>query len=309
MLAPACIFVIRARSLEMFPRPILRPKTEVTPTEYVHPTECHRFGWIDGISMSVQKLVVSGESSRSANEGTGLPPLSILLRAESDDPWASDVHTLDLFVLHPNPDFRAATTTSAADVACEKPDLGPGDNTTALAPSLRPSIEDTHAVHAPYVFPPVRAASWASTRGHLRCRDILVGPCGTALWIQPRPAHNVGLTALDVHSSFAQGSGAGASDAGLADTSAGEKQEERVVAALLPGLLRDTCVGQGRGSGEGEEGVRTLYTYEGAYGMWRCVDYDEARGRLALGDSLGQVVILELGRTDADSDLDANVDS
>ncbi|KAF7800191.1 hypothetical protein EIP86_011438 [Pleurotus ostreatoroseus] len=286
---------------------MLRQRKEVTSAGYIRPMGCHRFGWIDGISMSVQKLVPEYPSTKSCAENTkelkAIPPLSILLRAESDDPWASDVHTLDLYVLHPNPDWHPTdgnASTSLGSNAFEIHDRGPEANYKSSVSSPRESPEvDTDTLctplPSPYLFPPVLTASWASTRGHLRCRDILVGPCGTALWIQPKPARNVGLTAFDLRGSLAQGSheGEAASEMGKED------EKERVVAVVLPGMLKDSGT---------VETVRTLYAYEGAYGMWRCVDYDEARGWIALGDSQGRVEILELGRTHADAYRDVNQD-
>ena len=49
-----------------------------------------------------------------------------------------------------------------------------------------------------------------------------------------------------------------------------------------------------KGDGDGPEGVRMLFAFDGPYGMWRCIDYDEAGGMIALGDSLGHVEVLEL---------------
>lgn len=62
-----------------------------------------------------------------------------------------------------------------------------------------------------------------------------------------------------------------------------------LVAALLPSRLRD-C----QNSVDNIEDVRILWTFEGANGTWTTVDYDEARGLVALGDSQGNVEILEL---------------
>lgn len=121
------------------------------------------------------------------------------------------------------------------------------------------------------------------------------------MWIQPRPAHALDLTALDVHASDAQGRGVDPL------TGARVVRRESVVGALLPGVLRD---GFGRGVGgaevggaeargrrEGREGggeVQTLWSTEGAGGTWTALDYDEARGLVALGDSAGVLTVLRL---------------
>ena len=188
------------------------------------------------------------------------PPIYILLRAESDDPWSSDVHTLDLYVLHPehtSPDTM--------------------DNDITNLPCLVPL----------YHFPPQHIASFPSARGHLRCTDIHLGSRGTAVWIQPRPTRNLGLTAFDVHASDAQG----------ADvhplTRARIVRQESLVSALLPGVLKGRRK-HGAAEGEGKD-VRTLLSLAGSGGSWTSVDYDEERGLVALGESTGMVTILKLG--------------
>lgn len=235
------MFVVRARSFETFLAPELLPEEEVVPATYLRPAARHRFGWIDGVSLVPQ---------RQAAHSSAPPPLSVVLRAESDDPWAADKHLLDLYTLAPDPEYPRE-----------------GDQ---LAP--------------PYLFPPVHQTSWASTRGHLRCRDILLGAHGTALWIQPRPTRHLDLTAYDVHSSDTQ-------RPGQHSPLGAPPPRETLVAALLPGRLRDG--GRGEALDEPDE-VRTLWAFDGSNGTWTSVDYDEARGLVALGDSQGNVDILKL---------------
>lgn len=213
-------------------------------------------------------MSLQGHSVRS----TLPPPLSIVLRAESDDPWYSDVHTLNLYTVQPNPAFAHDQPLSwtLSDEA-----RASGSGRGVLGEFLPAQV-------SPYLLPPVHQTSWISSRGHLRCKDILVGSHGTAVWIQPRPARNLDLTAYDVHSSDTQRPGQHSPGA-LRPT------KEMLVAALLPSRLRD-C----QNSVDNIEDVRILWTFEGANGTWTTVDYDEARGLVALGDSQGNVEILEL---------------
>lgn len=237
-----CVFVVRARSFEAFPDPPLLPHKNVS--EPYHSLACHRFGWLDGVAVAEQKQLPNTADNSS--------PISILLRAESDDPWSSDVHTLDLY-----------------ELARE-----PGHADTALAPEDR----------APYRFPPRHAAAFPAARGHLRCTDIRLGPRGTALWIQPRPAHapgaSLGLVALDLHAPGAH-------------PLAGARvvATESLVAAVLPGVLRDRRT---QDAVDAEAGARVLMSLDGVGGSWASVDYDEARGLVALGGSTGGVTILKL---------------
>jgi hypothetical protein len=191
--------------------------------------------------------------------------ISILLRAESDDPWSSDVHTLDFYVLHPNPDYTGSPVET----------ISPTGSSDSLADASRGT-----AARSPYLFPPEHVASFPSARGHLRCTDIRLGAHGTAVWIQPRPARNLDLTALDVHSSDTQGNGIHPL------TGARIVRKESLTAVLLPGFLK-ACFGGHRGT----NGVRTLWD---SGGTWTSLDYDEARGMVALGESNGLVTVLRL---------------
>lgn len=122
---------MRARSIHLFPEPELHK----TPKIY-EPIEYHSFGWIDGVSAT----------ERSGN-------LFILLRGESDDPWASRLHSLDLYILQQNHQDESK----------------------------------------PYLFPPTLVAQVPALRGSLRCCRVILGRCGTAAWIQPQDRAVVGL--------------------------------------------------------------------------------------------------------------------
>lgn len=227
--------------------PTLFPPDVISSPEYA--IARHHFGWIDGVAVSSNRSAL--ESSKFDNT-----PLSIVLRTESDDPWSSDMHSLDLYHLQ-----KATTPEYDAD------NDGHGEHQS------EPQIV--------YLFPPLYVGSWPSTRGHLRCTDIALGPHGTAIWIQPRPSRSTDLTGFDVHNSDAQGSGHHPL------TGSRIPKKESLVATILPGILRDCHDGL-------EDGTRTLWTLDDTSSTWTALDYDEARGLIALGDSQGKVTILEI---------------
>lgn len=246
VLAARCVLVVRARSFEAFPVPHLLPPHTINAPQ--HPIAQHRFGWIDGVAVSQGHR--SFDSTRD-----DLPALSIVLRAESDDPWSSTKHTVDL--------YRLPAAPPPPEVDEENADGEP----------------DTSA--SPYIFPPLHHTSFPSARGHLRCKDIALGPYGTALWIQPRIARNADLTGFDVHASDAQGSGH------HPITGSKIPKKESLVAAVFPGELKSKHEGL-------DESIRTLWAIDDVSVDWTSMDYDEARGLVALGDSRGNVVILSL---------------
>ncbi|KAJ6541050.1 hypothetical protein DFH09DRAFT_929314 [Mycena vulgaris] len=137
------ILVVRARSLTLFPNP---PLTMGPPVVHA-PLAVHSFGWVDSVAVTT----IVGPSS---DDTTSPKPLSILIRPEPDDPWATGDHDLELYVLHP--------------------------------------AEFPHSA-LPYTFPPTRAAHVPSTRGALHCSELRFGPHGTAVWVQPQDRSAVGL--------------------------------------------------------------------------------------------------------------------
>jgi hypothetical protein len=110
--------------------------------------------------------VDSNPKSTRTGDPSASESLSILIRAESDDPWASDAHTLDLYKLEPNPFFVPSP------------------------PSKRGT--DT-ATASPYIFPPLLTSQVPSVRGPLRCSDVILGSHGTAVWIHPADRAVTGL--------------------------------------------------------------------------------------------------------------------
>ncbi|KAJ7214523.1 hypothetical protein GGX14DRAFT_360174 [Mycena pura] len=149
LFAAESILVVRSRSLTLFPNPPLTLDTLI-----VHaPLAEHSFGWVDGVAMAI---VIASPRTRTDL----VPPLSILIRPEPEDPWtADDDHSLDLYVLRP------------ADI-----------------PSL-----SSPAPACPYAFPPALASRVRSTRGALQCSDIRLGRHGTAVWVEPQNRSAVGL--------------------------------------------------------------------------------------------------------------------
>ncbi|TBU24915.1 hypothetical protein BD311DRAFT_728696 [Dichomitus squalens] len=274
------VLVVRARSVELFAEPELRPAGGDCTT--YHPIGFHTFGWIDGVAVNAQKgpLIDAEGLARPL----GHEPLSILLRSESDDPWASDVHKLEQYILSPNPAFD--------DLAGLPRAYHSGQ------PNEHPVTEDVEPP-APYLFPPVRAEHTSPTvRGFLRCRDIALGPSGTALWIQPRAARTAHLTGLDIHSSLTQ----------IADVMNPDYQHPEDV-PLNPGdphrptgrarIAESLCAAVFAGPlqrrhPEMQTQARTLWV-QGKEGCnWTAVDYDEEAGRVALGSSDGSVTVLGL---------------
>ncbi|OSD00750.1 hypothetical protein PYCCODRAFT_1446126 [Trametes coccinea BRFM310] len=277
--AQKSILVVRARSVELFPEPELQAAEGAYAT--YEPIGSHSFGWIDGVSVNQQCDPLSHAAGLAGS--AEITPLSILLRAESDDPWASDVHKLEQFLLLPNPAF--AEPTQASDT---QPD------TTVDAPQLFEPPTPPPALTAPYVFPPVRAERTASAiRGFLRCTNIVFGACGTALWIQPRPARAAHLTGYDLHSSVTQISDAlDPAHAPLSEFAQAQqgtqraKMKESLCAAVFAGPLQ-------RCHPELETKARAIWAQPREGRNWTALDYDEDRGRVALGASDGSVTVLD----------------
>ncbi|KAL6303375.1 hypothetical protein BKA93DRAFT_826663 [Sparassis latifolia] len=250
------ILVVRARSIELFAEPALHPPNEPSLPHY--PLAYHTFGWIDGVSVSLQALPSDGIT------GCSVDPLSILLRAETDDPWASETHTLNLFTLQPNPLYAEDSPVISNSVDANLSQVV--SSQSATSPLER----------APYLFPPVHSSLTSpSVHGFLRCTGIILGQYGTAVWIQPRPSRSTDLTMLDVHASETQ----------AAETT---RPRESLAAAVFAGPLQ-------RHHPEISLDARTLWTEADQSSNWTAIDYDEELGRIALGSIDGRVTLLELG--------------
>ncbi|KAF8064444.1 hypothetical protein FPV67DRAFT_1782692 [Lyophyllum atratum] len=224
------VLVVRACSIHLFHEPELHD----VPRTYA-PIARHSFGWIDGVSVTPTR--------------TGAPPaLSILLRGESDDPWSSGLHSLNFYLLQPNPNSIPTPTSG------ERP--------------------------PPYLFPPILVSQVPAVRGSLRCRDVVLGPCGTAVWIQPQDRAVVGLAWAP--SEFEQYPLPAIQAAG---------GHESLVVAAFPGPLAERDV-VGRGAEEGTTGSRVIW--KNSLNNWMAMDYDEEMGRVVVCSSFGRVLMLEL---------------
>ncbi|KIM35396.1 hypothetical protein M413DRAFT_449782 [Hebeloma cylindrosporum] len=156
------VLVIRARSIHLFPFPALVVHNADEPPPPPHPPIAHHsFCWVDGECVTVCPFL---DQSTPPHSSPPWHPLSILVRGESDDPWSSDIHNIELYTLHPNPLFLS-------------------------------SEEQHEACVPPYLFPPRLHYQIPCLRGSLSCKKIILGRFGTAMWIQPRDRFVGGLLA------------------------------------------------------------------------------------------------------------------
>ncbi|KIK57623.1 hypothetical protein GYMLUDRAFT_1009574 [Collybiopsis luxurians FD-317 M1] len=176
--------------------------------------------------------------------------LKILVRLQSDNPWMANEHSLDLYELHSDPDI---------------------------------GIEDDVA-RSPYLFPPICTAQVASTRGSLRCTDLVLGKCGTAIWVKPGERALNGLLPPEIYDDYTNNTRQGGFDGILSNISGDVegKSSESLVAGIFPGPLNPQTT------------VRTRKIYANVLKNWTTLDYDEAVGSIVLGDASGSVRILQL---------------
>jgi hypothetical protein len=224
------ILVVRAHFIHLFPEPVLHHNPQI-----YTPIAQHSFGWIDGVS------VAPAQCPNTSGVSSVYPPLSILIRGESDNPWSSGLHSLDLFTLHPNPTYHSTSSDNETDIA--------------------------------YIFPPTLTSQVHAVRGPLRCRDVILGRCGTAVWIQPRDRAIVGLLSNEELPAQAIHTASG---------------HESLVADVFPGPLSASNIA------DAALVTRSKTLYTNHLNNWTSLDYDEELGRIALGSSYGRVLILEL---------------
>jgi hypothetical protein len=129
----------------------------------------------------------------------------------------------------------------------------------------------------PYLFPPILVSQVPALRGSLRCLRVVLGKCGTAVWIQPQDRALVGLASI--HHDHPQ------------QAIRSMRGHESVVVAAFPGPLAPP------GDGVENSGVmltrsRTLCSNNSNH--WSSLDYDEEEGRIVLSSSFGRVMVLEL---------------
>ena len=104
-------------------------------------------------------------------------------------------------------------------------------------------------------------------RGPLRCSDMVLGSYGTAVWVQPSDWAAAGLV----------------TDDNVMEQLSTVTSRETLVVALFPGLLNQ---------GSSEAHVKIVLECNGS--GWSCLDYDEARGLIALGSGSGEVTVYRL---------------
>lgn len=126
----------------------------------------------------------------------------------------------------------------------------------------------TSVEHEPFSFPFNLICNLSSDQhGPLRCSDMVLGPYGTAVWVRPSDWAAVGLV----------------TDDSLTEDMPVTTAPQTLVVALFPGLLN-------QGSLDGR--IKVVLENDGD--GWSCLDYDEARGLIALGSSSGKVMVYRL---------------
>ncbi|KAF9447785.1 hypothetical protein P691DRAFT_801839 [Macrolepiota fuliginosa MF-IS2] len=260
------VLVVRARSLHLFPYPILKQQGK-GPLQYTS-TARHSFGWVDGVSVRVMGQRLETSETSLPKDHLRQRSLSILVRAETDDPWSSDILTIELYTLYPNPEF---TFMDGAN-SWESASLDEVDGITS----------PSYSVPTPYIFPPVLTSKVTSLRGALRCTEIILGRLGTAVWIQPRDRSAAGLYWSNYEGPL-----------GPQTFIRSEHMNESLVATAFPGSLSPE---PGKTWGDEDDVVETKREVVcwNEQNNWSSMDYDEDVGRIALGSSFGQITIIDL---------------
>lgn len=255
---PQNVLVVRAHSVCLFPFPILKV-TEDLPLRYL-PIARHSFGWVDGVFV---QFMGENHLSKSIYSTDQPLPLSILVRAETDDPWASDDSSLELYTLHVNPHYQEHLI----------------DDETSCAVHETPITPSIHSPQ-PYCFPPVLTSKVVSRRGSLRCTDVLLGRLGTALWLQPKDRSVSGLywTADDAL-------------AGPQNAERSKYRYESLVAGIFPGTL---FPGDCRTLDKGVLKVEAQIIRWNEGQSWSSIAYDEDVGRIVLATGFGDITILDM---------------
>ncbi|KAK0445680.1 uncharacterized protein EV420DRAFT_1276985 [Desarmillaria tabescens] len=113
---------------------------------------------------------------------------------------------------------------------------------------------DSFELYSLSSFPPILTSKISSRRGVLRCTGVILGKCGTAIWIRPYRE----MTFPD------------------------EEHHETLMAAVFPGPLNPTA----------QPRVREVFS--NPLNNWTTLDYDEELGRIALGSGLGKITVVQL---------------
>ncbi|KAG1737153.1 uncharacterized protein EDB91DRAFT_1141214 [Suillus paluster] len=197
-----------------------------------HPNTCTHHPYAKSTFGWVDGIFVAVPPS-SPEDPSGMKgqQLSILVRTKSDDPWSS-TFKIQLWTLSP--------MIASNDTAVDRPhyDFPPSMTTEIITPR----------------------------RGALRCTDMVLGPYGTAVWVQPGDYSIAGLISSNVH----------------LQPMPVPQSHDTLVAAAFPGLL----------NAQSEPQVKSSWKNYGE--NWTCLDYDEERGCVALGSNVGAVTILDI---------------
>jgi hypothetical protein len=239
------------------------------------PLAQHSFGWVDGVSVKIMGKHRELSTAFSASINQLIQPLSILVRAETDDPWTSNTLSITLYTLQPNPDY------TPPEISSNEP--GPE------IPSEGNAVHDMTSSLLPYLFPPVLTSKVSSRRGALRCKDIILGRLGTALWIQPKDQSAAGLywTTDDA-------------PAGPQTYLLSKYRHESLVATVFPGSLfserdkekeNDEVIAPIPEQGAESEGKVICWNEKN---NWSSIDYDEDVGRIVLGTSFGVITVIDM---------------
>ncbi|KLO11673.1 hypothetical protein SCHPADRAFT_941895 [Schizopora paradoxa] len=266
--AHECIIVGFARSISLYPAfrlPFESSSGSLNSDETI--AECHcyqplatcRIDWTDCMSVVVPPTYPPDlDESTSEDLEDTLAPVLFLLRAESEDPWTSNVHTIMHYKLHPDRRF------------IEQQVPGPPE------PNPRSTESENGASILPYEYPPATSAYMRYHRGFLRCPDLALGPCGTALWVNPRTRTSTGLVMEDARPPSPED---------------GQSSEEWLCGTVLPA---------GSASKEAQpiqkSGAYRLWTNPSSSGeaSWTALDYVESLGWIGLGANDGSVTLLRM---------------
>jgi hypothetical protein len=195
----------------------------INPNIY-RPLASHSFGWVDGMAINKCPGWTGRFKSQSTDKSCPLPALNILVRGESDDPWASDTQQLEVWTLSPNPEYYTSldcVLTSSVSLQLSPPTGGmvsrtghpstsasrqqispPSQPSVSASPSFPPFIAPdpgSSASHAtttsdsispppylsPYIFPPTLTTTIPCLYGALRYKQVALGRFGTGVWIRP----------------------------------------------------------------------------------------------------------------------------
>ncbi|KIJ14407.1 hypothetical protein PAXINDRAFT_12772 [Paxillus involutus ATCC 200175] len=230
--AEGSIFVVRARSTCVFTEPRMLSQGNGLPITL--PYVFVSFGWVDGVALALRP------STQFHTTSSSQPSLSILVRTKGDDPWRLE----DQFKFST---FNA--TQNSTSPSTSHPDAPSIDNDTGTFP-----------------FTPV-SRLYSPHHGPLRCSDMVLGPYGTAVWVQPADWAMAGLL----------------SENGYLNYIPAAPSKETLVVAIFPGPLN-------RGSPE----ACIKVSFENNGFAWSCLDYDEERGLIALGSNFGGLTMFRL---------------